>query len=246
MMLKFAEAIRRWMGWCPNATGTVRRRYVAPGGEIGMGAAADGKREAVEGVFVDYTNPHLLVLMSLTVFVFLSFFVISVLIPSLWPGLTFTFLAISLLAWAAWRIYFDPYRTAIEFSGSSVIIRRSHTGPLVFGKDAIRSVEVKQPYLSIPPWASALLLVLMTAAIFFATAGNWLMRYLGDPVADPDLGFLILLAVSWMVFMLEWLYRALVSLRYPGHVRVRLEPAGFLHIYADDPERVAVMFGFPR
>lgn len=247
-MTVFLEYIRKKLGWCPNAAaaGTGRRRYAAPDGVVGLGTAADGSREVVEGVFVEYTSPRFFVLMPFAVLGFLFLFVISVLIPSLWPWLSFTYLAVSLLAWAAWRIYSDPYRTAIEFSRNSVTIQRSHTGPLVFGKDTVRSVEVKQPILSIPRWASALLLILMTAAIFFATIGNGLMRYPGGPIVDPDLGFQVLLAVSWLVFMLELLYRALVSLRYPGHVRVRLEPAGFLNIYADDPERVAALLGSPR
>ncbi len=247
-MTFFMEYLRKKLGWCPNAAaaGACRRRYAAPDDEIGLGTAADGSREVVEGVFVEYTSPRVFVLMPFAVLVFLFLFVISVLIPSLWPALTFTYLAVSLLAWVAWRIYSDPYQTEIEFSGNSVTIQRSHTRPLVFGKDTIRSVEVKQPYLPIPRWASALLLILMVAAIFFATIGNGLMRYPGGPIVDPDLGFLVLLAVGWMVFMLELLYRGLVSLRYPGHVRVRLEPAGFLNIYADDPERVAALLDSPR
>jgi hypothetical protein len=247
-MTFFMEYLRKKLGWCPNAAaaGTSRRRYAAPAGEVGLGTAGEGSRGVVEDVFVEYTSPHFFVLMPFAVLGFLFLFVISVLIPSLWPGLSFTYLAVSLLAWVAWRIYFDPYRTAIEFSGNSVIIRRSHTQPLVFGKDAVRSVEVKQPILSIPRWASVLLLIIMTAAIFFAGVGNWLMCYFGDQAFNPYFGFQILLAVSWLVFMLELLYRALVSLRYPGHVRVRLEPAGFLNIYADDPERVAALLDSPR
>jgi hypothetical protein len=247
-MTVFMEYLRKKLGWCPNAAaaGTVRRRYAAPVGEVGFGTAAAGSREVVEDVFVEYTSPRFFVLMPFAVLGFLFLFVVSVLIPSLWPGLIFTFMAVSLLAWAAWRIYFDPYRTMIEFSGTSVIVRRSRARPLAFGMDTVRSVEVKRPYLSIPRWASALLLVLMTAAIFFAGVGNWLMRYPGGPIVDPDLGFLVLLAVGWMVFMLELLYRGLVSLRYPGRVWVRLEPAGFLQIYADDLERVAALLGSPR
>lgn len=247
-MTVFLEYIRKKLGWCPNAAaaGTVRRRYAAPDGVVGLGTAADGSREVVEDVFVEYTSPRFFVLMPFAVLVFLLLFVISVLIPSLWPGLIFTFMAVSLLAWTAWRIYFDSYRAVIKFSGNSVIVRRPRSRPLVFGKDTVRSVEVKRPYLSIPRWLSALLLVLMTAAIFFAGVGNWLMCYFGDQAFNPYFGFQILLAVSWLVFMLELLYRALVSLRYPGHVRVRLEPAGFLNIYADDPERVAALLDSPR
>jgi len=247
-MTFFMEYLRKKLGWCPNAAaaGTSSRRYAAPEGEVGLGTAGEGSREVVEDVFVEYTSPHFFVLMPFAVLGFLLLFVVSVLIPSLWPGLIFTFMAVSLLAWVAWRIYFDPYRTAIEFSGNSVTIQRSHTRPLVFGKDTVRSVEVKQPILSIPRWLSALLLVLMTAVMFFAGVGNWLIRYPGDPVADPYLGFQIILAVGWTAFILELLYRALVSLRYPGRVRVRLEPAGFLQIYAEDLERVAELLGSPR
>lgn len=247
-MTFFMEYLRKKLGWCPNAAaaGTSRRRYAAPAGEAGLGTAAGGSREVVEGVFVEYTSPHFFVLMPFAVLGFLFLFVISVLIPSLWPGLIFTFMAVSLLAWVAWRIYFDPYQTVIEFSGNSVIIRRSHTQPLVFGKDAVRSVEMKQPILSIPRWASVLLLIIMAAVMFFAGVGNWLIRYPGGLPAGPYFGFQVLLAVGWTAFILELLYRALVSLRYPGRVRVRLEPAGFLQIYAEDPERVAELLGSPR
>ncbi|PKL61588.1 MAG: hypothetical protein CVV31_10300 [Methanomicrobiales archaeon HGW-Methanomicrobiales-2] len=247
-MTVFMEYIRKKLGWCPNAAaaGTSRRQYVAPDGEVGLETAREGSREAVEDVFVEYTSPRFFVLMPFAVLIFLFLFVISVLIPSLWPGLTFTFMAVSLLSWAAWRLYFDPYRTAIESSGNSVIVRRSHTRSLVFGKDTIRSVEVKRPYLAIPRWASALLLILMAAVMFFATVGNWLMRYPGSQTDDSYFGFQVLLAVGFAVFMLELLYRALVSLRYPGRVRVTLVPAGFLHVYTDDPERVAALLGSPR
>ena len=246
-MTVFLEYIRKKLGWCLNAAaaGTIRR-YAAPAGEVGLGTAGEGGREVVEGVFVEYTSPRSFVLMPFAVLGFLFLFVISVLIPSLWPGLIFTFLAVSFIGWTAWRIYFDPYRTVVESFGNSVAIRRSHTRPLVFGKDTVRSVEVKQPILSIPHWLSALLLVLMTAVMFFAGVGNWLIRYPGGLSAGPYFGFQVLLAVGWTAFILELLYRALVSLRYPGRVRVRLEPAGFLQIYAEDPERIAELLGSPR
>ena len=247
-MTIFLKYIRKKLGWCPNAAmaGTSRRQFAAPAGEVGLEAAREGAREVVEDVFVECTNPRFFVLMPFAVLGVLFLFVRSILLPSLWPGFSFTSLAIYFVAWVAWRIYFNPYRTTVEFSGNSVTIRRSHTGPLVFGKDTIRSVEVKRPYLSIPRWLSALFLIFIVAAPFFATAGNWLIRYPGGLAVDPYLGFQVILAVGWLVFMLELLYRTLISLRYPGRVMVRVEPAGFLKIYADDPEWVAALLGSPR
>jgi hypothetical protein len=53
-MTFFMEYLRKKLGWCPNAavTGTVRRRYAAPAGEVGM--AREGNRDVVEGALVDY------------------------------------------------------------------------------------------------------------------------------------------------------------------------------------------------
>ena len=248
MTMKFSEAIRRWMGWCPNAgaAGTVRRRYAAPCGEVGIEAVAGDGREVMEDVFVEYTSPRFFVLMPFAFLGFLMLFVVSLLIPSLWPGLIFTFTAIFFVAWAAWRLYFDPYRTVVESCGNSVIIRRSRTRPLVFGKDTVRSVEVKDADRPVPRWVSVPLWLLTVAVVSFNIVGKELIRYLGGQAVDPYFGFQVLLAVGWMVFMLEWLYRVLVSLRYPGYLRVTLVPAGFLHIYADDPERVAALLDSPQ
>ena len=248
MPVRFAEAIRRWMGWCPNAAaaGTGRRRYAAPAGEVELGTAGEGSQEVIEDVFVEYISPRFFVLMPFAVLGFLFLFVVSILIPSLWPWLPFTYLAVSLLAWAAWRIYSDPYRTAMESSGNSVIVWRSRSRPLVFGKDTVRSVEVKDADRPIPRWVAVPLWLLVVALVLFNTVGRGLLLSPGGHAVNPYFGFLVLLAVGWMVFMLELLYHVLASLRYPGYLRVTLVPAGFLHIYTDDPERVAALLGSPR
>ncbi len=248
MPMKFSEAIRRRLGWCPNAAVAVtdRRRYAAPEGEVGIGMAREGSREAMEGVFVDYVRPRFLLLLPLAFLGFLILTVISLLIPSLWPGLIFTFLAIYFVAWTAWRLYFDPYQAVIESCDNSIIVRRPHSRPLVFGKDAFRSVEVKDADRPVPRWTSILLWLLTIAVTFFAIVGKELMQYLGGRTVDLDFGFQVLLAAGWMVFMLEYLYRALVSLQCPGYLKVRLESGGVLHVYTDDPERLAALLGAPR
>lgn len=245
MPMKFAEAIRRWMGWCPNAaTAGTCRRYAAPDGEVGLGAAADGSREVVEDVFVDYVNPRFLPVSILVFGGSFVLFVVAFLIPSLRPGF-YLLTALSFMAYAAVHLYLDTRRAEIESSGDSVVVRRSRTRPLVFGKDTIRSVEVKKTYPPILRWTFALLLVLLVAGVFYGMVWAGLMQYPGSP-ADPDFISHAFFEVGFAVFMLVLLYRGLVGLRHPGHVRVTLEPAGFLHVYTDDPERVAALLGSPR
>ncbi|HOI13396.1 MAG TPA: hypothetical protein PLG75_06030, partial [Methanoculleus sp.] len=82
--------------------------------------------------------------------------------------------------------------------------------------------------------------------IFFGLAGRGLTQFLGGQVIDPDFSFHLLFSAGFTVYLLAKLYHALLSLRYPGYLKVKLEPAGYLHIYTDDPERVAELLGVPR
>ncbi|WP_067075653.1 DUF1673 family protein [Methanoculleus horonobensis] len=243
-MTVFLEYIRKKLGWCPNADAVrpVRRRYAEPAGDIGLGAAPDGNREVVEGVFVDYVSPRLLPLMLLALGGFFGLLVVGFLIPQLRSGF-YILLALTFTTYAAVRLYLDTKQTVVESFGDAIVVRRPHSRPLVFGKDAIRSVEVKETNLPIPRWAVALLFLLLVAGIFFGLAGRGLTQFLGGQVVDPDLSFHLLFSAGFVVYLLAKLYHALLSLGYPGYLKVRLEPAGFLHVYTDDPERVARVLG---
>jgi len=243
-MTVFMECLRKKLGWCPNAavTGIVRRQYPAPNGEIGLEAAKSGSREVIEGVFVDYTSPRFLLV---SILVFGGLFVAGLLIPSL-RSVFVVLMGLSFIVYAVVHLYLDTKRAEIDLSGDSVVVRRSRTRPLVLGKDTVRSVEVKGPYPSILRWTFAVLLILLVAGVYFVRVWVGWMRFPGALSVDPDFLVRAFFEVGFAVFMLELLYRGLVSLRYPGHVRVRLEPAGFLNIYADDPERVAALLDSPR
>jgi len=243
-MTVFMEYLRKKLGWCPNAavTGTVRRQYPTPDGEIRLEAAKGCSQVAIEGVFVDYVSPRFL---PVSILVFGGLFVAGLLIPSL-RSVFLILTALSFTAYTAVHLHLDTKRAEIESSGDSVVVRRSRTRPLVFGKDTVRSVEVKGPYPPILRWMFALLLILLAAGVYFVRVWVGWMRYSGALAVDPEFLVRTFFEVGVAVFMLELLYRALVSLRYPGHVRAALKPAGFLHIYTDDPERVAALLGAPR
>ncbi|NMA09910.1 MAG: DUF1673 family protein, partial [Methanomicrobiales archaeon] len=216
-----------------------------PAGEVGLGAAAGGNHEMVEGALVDYVSPRLLPLILLAFGGFFGLLVVGFLIPQLRSGF-YILLALTFTTYAAVRLYLDTKQTVVESFGDAIVVRRPPSRPLIFGKDVIRSVEVKETNLPIPRWAFALLFLLLIAGIFFGLAGRGLTQFLGGQVIDPDLSFHLLFSAGFAVYLLAKLYHALLSLGYPGYLKVKLEPAGYLHIYTDDPERVAVLLGSSR
>lgn len=238
------EYLRKKLGWCPNAavTGTVRRRYPAPDGEIGLEAAKGCSREVIEGVFVDYTSPCFL---PVSILVFGGLFVAGLLVPSLRSGFLIL-TGLSFIAYAAVHLYLDTKRAEIESFRNAIVVRRPRSRPLVFGKDAFRSVEVKGPYPPILRWTFALFLVLLIAGVYLVRVWVGWIRYSGNLSVDPDFFVRTFFEVGIAVFMLELLYRFLVGLQYPGHVRAALKPVGYLRVYTDDPKRVAALLGSPR
>ena len=237
MILKVSGAIRRLMGWCPNATmaGT-GRRYAALDGKVGT--AGEGSWEVIAGVLVDYVSPRFILLALLAIAGYFILFVMCFLLPSLRPGF-YTLVSLSFMTYAAIHLYLDRKRPTIERVGDSVIIQRPHFRPLVLEEDSFRSFEVKKTYLPVPRWAFALLMLLMIAAIFFGMVQ-------GGRVVDPNFAFQVLFAVGLVVFLFARFYRAFVSLQYPGYLRIALESSGYLNLYSGDPGGLAVLLGAPR
>ncbi len=239
MILKVSGAIRRLMGWCPNATmAGAGRRYAAPGGEVVAGTAGEGSWEVIAGVLVDYVSPRFILLALLAIAGYFILFVMCFLLPSLRPGF-YTLVSLSFMTYAAIHLYLDRKRATIECAGDSVIIQRPHFRPLVLEENSFRSIEVKKTYLPVPRWAFALLMLLMIAAIFFGMVQ-------GGRVVDPNFAFQVLFAVGLVVFLFARLYRAFVNLQYPGYLRIALESGGYLHLYSGDPDSLAVLLGAPR
>ena len=239
MILKVSGAIRRLMGWCPNAAAAgAGRRYAAPGGEVVAGTAGEGSWEVIAGVLVDYVSPRFILLALLAIAGYLILFVMCFLIPSLRPEF-YTLVSLSFITYAAIHLYLDRKHATIERVGDSIIIYRPHFRPLVLEEDSFRSIEVKKTYLPVPRWAFALLTLLMIAAIFFGMVQ-------GGRAVDPDFAFQVLFAVGLVVFLFARFYRAFVSLQYPRYLRIALESGGYLHLYSGDPDSLAVLLGSPR
>lgn len=225
-MMKFAEAIRRWMGWCPNAAaaGTVRRRYAAPEGEVGM--AREGNRDVVEGALVDYgligTPGRLFILPVAAALLIGCLFAMA---PAV--GL---FVLVIILAYSGMEIYGVMRRARVEVTPDTITIRRPLFRPIVILKDAVVKVEVKENKLPVPYW----LLVGALAIIFLSAAGG-IYYGLSNPTSMRFIS-----GLGAAIFFPVIFYRTYVRTRYPRALTITTEKK-IAAIYTDDPERMARM-----
>jgi hypothetical protein len=230
-MMKFSETIRRWMGWCPNAAaaGTVRRRYAAPEGEVGM--AREGSRDVVEGALVDYgpigTPATLFILLVASSLLIGCLFVMA-------PAVGLFVLAI-ILAYSGMEIYGVMRRARVEVTPDTITITRPLFRPIVIPKDAVVKVEVKENKLPIPYW----LLVGALAMIFLSAAGG---IYYGW---DNPTSMRFISGLGAAIFFLAIFYRTYVRTHYPRTLTITTEKK-IAAIYSDDPEGIAHVLGVAR
>ncbi|MDD2473131.1 MULTISPECIES: hypothetical protein [unclassified Methanoculleus] len=240
MALRFAEAIRRLMGWCPNAAMTGRRCAAL---EVEVETAKEGGREVVEGALVDYGSigtPGRLFLLLLASACFIGcFFAMTpatlVTVPTtsvMFPAGGLLLLAIA-LGCAALELYGTVRRARIDIAHDVITINRTLFRPLVIPRDAIEKAEVGENKLPVPLW----LLVVALAALFTSAAGSVYTGF-GNPAS---MRFLFGLAAA--VLFPALFYRTYVRTRYPQALAITTTKKRIAVIYTDDPERVVRTLG---
>ena len=226
-MMKFAEAIRRWMGWCPNAAaaGTCRRRYAAPEGEVGLGMAAGGSPEVVEGALVDYGplgTPAIYLILIVGGALLIGCLAVTTLAGRL-------LLLTIMLAFSGAELYRILRRARVEISSDAITIRRPLFRPIVIPKDAVVKAEVGENKLPAPFWllatALAVLLVSAAAGIYFGWDNPTSMRFI--------------FGLGGAIFFPVIIYRTYVRTRYPQALVITTTKKRIAVIYTDDPERIA-------
>lgn len=225
MTMKFSEAIRRWVGWCPNAAmAGAGRRYAAPGGEIGLGTAAGGSREVVEGVLVDYgptgTPAAYFILLVAGALLIGCLFV-------MFPAGNLLLLAI-MLVYSALELYGAVRRARIEVALGTITIRRPLFPSIVIPKDAVVKAEVKE---NKPPVSSRLLVIALAALLVSAVASV----YVGF---ENPTSMRFLFGVAAAIFFPVIFYRTYLRTRYPRTLTITTTEKRIAAIYTDAPERI--------
>ena len=224
MAIKFSGAIRRLMGWCPNAAmAGAGRRYAAPDGKVGT--AGEGSREVVEGALVDYGpigTPGRLFLLLVAGACFIGC------LFAMAPAGGLLLLAI-MLGYSALELYGAVRRARIEITRDAVTIRRPLFPSIVIPKDAVVKAEVKENKPPISPRllavALAVLLVSAVGSVYVGFENPTSMRFL--------------FGVAAAVFFPVIFYRTYLRTRYPRALTITITEKRVAVIYTDDPERMA-------
>jgi hypothetical protein len=227
MAMRFSGAIRRLMGWCPNAAmaGTGRRRYAAPDGEVGLGMAREGSREVVEGALVDYgpigTPARCLILLVAGALLIGGLAMAA-------PAGRFLLLAI-MLAYSGMEFYGAMRRARVEISSDTITIRRPLFRPVVIPKDAVVKAELGENKLPVP----SRLLAVALAALLVSAAGS---IYTG---LDNPASMRFISGVAAVIFFPAIFYRTYVRTHYLRTLTITTAEKRIAAIYMNDPERIA-------
>jgi len=240
MALRFAEAIRRLAGWCPNAA-AAGRRYAAL--EVGVETVAGGGREVVEGALVDYgpigTRGRLFLLLVAGACFIGCLFAMApatlVTVPTTFvmvPAGGLLLLAI-VLGYSALELYGAVRRARIDIARDAITISRSPFRPIVIPKGAVEAMEVKENKLPIPSWFLAIAL-----ATLLASAAGSIYAGFGNPTS---MRFIFGLAAAVLFPVL--FYRTYLRARYPQALVITTAKKRIAVIYTDDPGWIARALG---
>lgn len=238
MAIKFSGAIRRLMGWCPNAAmAGAGRRYAAPDGKVGT--AGEGSREVVEGALVDYGpigTPGRLFLLLVAGACFIGCLFVTAPATLVTVPITFVtapagglLLLAIMLGYSALELYGAVRRACIEITRDAVIIRRPLFPSIVIPKDAVVKAEVKE---NKPPISPRLLAVAL-AVLLVSAAGS---VYVGF---ENPTSMRFLFGVAAAIFFPVIFYRTYLRTRYPQALTITTTEKRVAVIYTDDPERMA-------
>lgn len=230
MPVKFSGAIRRWMGWCPNAAaaGACQRRYATPEDAVGLEAVKGVSREVVEGTLVDY-GPIGTPALYLTLIVAGALFIGCLAVTG--PAGRLLLLAI-MLAFSGVEFYGVMRRARVEISSETITITRPLFRPIVIPKDAVVKAEVGENRLPVPSW----LLATALAVLLVSAAGS---IYLGW---DDPTSMQFIFGLGAAIFFPVIIHRTYVRIRYARTLTITT-PKKIAAIYTDDPERIARMLG---
>ncbi len=237
MTIRFTDAIRGWLGWCPDR----RMASVRNNGlwnETNYRPLPTGNGLVNDGMIIDYGKTEI----SLPFFIGIVFGVIGLLaffalvIPFAgFRTVSGIVLCCLILPAATVTLVRDLRRATLEITNEALVIRRFLYRPVVIPKEEIATVEVRDNMPPIPIWLQT---VLTLALVPSSAAGIIYVEYLQFASGEITISsFLQYLAFypGVVLFFLVILYHSRIRSRYPKFLAVATTTGAQAGIYTGNP-----------
>lgn len=235
MTMKFAETIRRYVGWCPNtevASGRKRTKTY----EMSFSTTPDNTPHLQRKGIVDYGStgfsiPLFIVLIAGVVVAFHILRLVNSFIADI-------LLSVFMLAVAAIVFYQDRNKNSVDITPDAIFIHRPLFKPLVIAKDAIVKIEVRNNKLPVP---LSVLAVVILAIIVYSTVRIYNELFPFDHGVNVGLASLVSIAIhlSIVILFVCIFHRSYVRSRYPQLIAITAKPRKIIAMYVDDPYSIA-------
>lgn len=234
-VMKFAEVIRRRMGWCPNMNMASGREQMRTS-EKSFLTTPDNVLHLQRKGIVDYGStgiPFPLFLLAI-VGVVVAFSILRLVNPFIARIL----LSIFVLAVAVITFYLDRNGNTVNITRDAIFIHRPLFNPRVIAKDAILKTEVRNNKLPVPlsVFAAVILVIIVYSTVRIY---NELLPF----VHGVSLG---LVSLSWVVlyfsiviFSICIFHRSYARSRYPQVIAITTNTRKIIAMYVDDPHSFA-------
>jgi len=230
MTMKFAETVRKAMGWCPEM-GSAHSRGEFTVSDRRVPAPVDGNPHVVEGVIVDYQSKGLPIPLFIGLVVALSvaiqyFFATYRTVAASIGSIAF------LLLFIAFVIYATVVKSRVAITGDAITLHRPLQNPDIIPRQSVVTTEVKENTVPLSPKVigivAFIILALCIGPVYTAISGGlW--------HADPAR---VVFGIVVPLVLVALLYRAYSRAVYAKTVVLTTTDKKIVAIFTDDPGEI--------
>lgn len=233
MTTKFADAVRRCMGWCPKA-GAAYSRGETPVSDRKIPVPPGENSHVVDGVMVDYQSKGLPIPVFIGLVVALSvaiqyFFAMHRTVAASLGVAAF------LLAFIVAEIYATRKKARVEITKDSITLFRPFRRPEVILRESIEKTEAKENTVPLSPKVIGVVAFILLALCIEPVYN---MVTSGFMHASPTR---VVFGIVVPLVLVALLYRAYSRAVYAKTVVLTTNAKKILAIFTDDPERITAL-----
>jgi hypothetical protein len=232
MTMKFAETVRKAMGWCPEMASAHSRGEFRLSDRKGPVPDA-GNPYVVEGVIVDYQSKGLPIPLFIGLVVALSVAIQYVF--ATYRTVAASIGSIVLLLFIAFVIYATVIKSRVAITGGAITLYRPLRNPDIIPLQSVVTIEVKENTVPLSPKVigvvAFIILALCIEPVYTTISGGLLHA---DPVR-------VVFGIGVPLVLVALLYRAYSRAVYAKTVVLTMTAKKIVAIFTDDPGEITAL-----